>query len=425
MVKTKMHVDKNEKNKTDFIFMLGVFLIPFDNLIFAPSSGWATVSPLLFFLYLILNFKKIRLEISPIILLFFMFAIISSFINYLVYQPNISAFIDGISTLLLGISSYYAFKIYFNHNKSNSFILLLIIAYSISYIYGLLYLADIQIVNLIMGAIEKRHYDRLAYTFTEPSFISLHVYGIILPIIYIFKSNKNIKYLKFLCLLFVVTTFLFGSSTRFLIDSIFVLFFLIFFKIINDKKKTLIFIALLLLTVIILYKYSDYFMGDRISRIRELGVYADASLASRWFRINSSIHGYFESPINLFFGFGFSNSDYPFKLGYDIAFSEYANPYTEEVLSLKEMFNSQLFCMPIRLISEFGLVGVTLLIIWLIRYIKKGNILIFAIILYLYLQFDSYAFYSIWIYLFYVNYLGERKKEKVSCDYSYEYSLLI
>lgn len=41
----------------DIIFKIGIFLLPFENFFFAPSSGWATISPLVFVIYILLIFK--------------------------------------------------------------------------------------------------------------------------------------------------------------------------------------------------------------------------------------------------------------------------------------------------------------------------------------------------------------------------------
>ena len=46
------------------LFQLGLILIPFDNLVFAPSRGWATVSPIIFFIYIFINIKNISFVLN-------------------------------------------------------------------------------------------------------------------------------------------------------------------------------------------------------------------------------------------------------------------------------------------------------------------------------------------------------------------------
>lgn len=64
--------------------------------------------------------------------------------------------------------------------------------------------------------------------------------------------------------------------------------------------------------------------------------------------------------------------------------------------------------MPIRLISEFGIFIFLLIITYFIYIAKKSNInnkyLILFIFFYLYIQFDSYAFYTLWLVLFTLKY---------------------
>ena len=43
----------------NFLFYTGIALLPFENFFFAPSTGWAAIAPLAFFLYFIVNIRYI------------------------------------------------------------------------------------------------------------------------------------------------------------------------------------------------------------------------------------------------------------------------------------------------------------------------------------------------------------------------------
>ena len=43
--------------RDQFLFKLGVLLIPFENFWFAPSKGWAALAPLAFFAYCLWNIR--------------------------------------------------------------------------------------------------------------------------------------------------------------------------------------------------------------------------------------------------------------------------------------------------------------------------------------------------------------------------------
>lgn len=385
----------------DFIFYLGIFLIPFDNLFFAPSAGWATVSPILFFIYSILKCNKIRFNFNEKHLFVFLIVMIFLCFNSLYNGVDIPSVIDTISTLILGVATYFAFSIYFNDEGHNEKIVLniLFIAYSLSFLYGIVSILHIDFIDKILLIIEKRHYDRLSFSFTEPSFISMHMYGVLLPIIYFFKEHKKEVFrLKILMILFILMAFVFKSSTRFMLDTVIVLSIYGLTKLNYKKRETYIFLLIIPIIIVLALLVLPNILGDRINNIYHYGIYADASLASRWFRINACLKGYTDDPFHFMFGYGIANSDIPFKAGYDRAYLEYIHPYKDEINSLLNQFNSQLFCMPIRIINEFGFIVFLGLMILLF---KKEHIFIYIIMIFLYSQFDSYAFYTIWIYLYF------------------------
>ena len=174
----------------NILFKLAVFLIPFDNLFFAPSTGWATISPLLFFVYVFFNIKYLgivlRLEINKVI--FISFCVIYSFFLYLFNGINISNVIDSLMTLLLGICFYFALIIRYKllGNDKIKDLKILLAGYTISFIYGLIkYIAlefNLSFILSFFNMIEKRYYDRVSFAFTEPSFISVHIFGVLLLI---------------------------------------------------------------------------------------------------------------------------------------------------------------------------------------------------------------------------------------------------
>ena len=108
--------------------------------------------------------------------------------------------------------------------------------------------------------------------------------------------------------------------------------------------------------------------------------------------------------LNAFFGYGLGNSLIPLRSGYDDAMSEYKSTYLKEMLELSAPdFNndSVSYCLYIRFISEFGIILLFALFIYIKKLVKNSQFkykweLLF-ITLYLYVQFESYAFYSLWL----------------------------
>lgn len=390
---------KNRFSAQDLIFYLGVALMPFDNLFFAPSSGWATIAPFLFFIYVLINFNKIKF--NQFLLLFLGVLVSFSILGYVLYSISIANLIDSVATIVLGVSFFLALKIFFIDKGKNpsAFLSIIFYAYLVAFIYGLLFLLNIPAINNIMQSLQKRTYDRLQFTFTEPSFISMHMFGVLLPICLIFKKQKNCLKIKILICLYALLTVIASSSTRFLLDTVVVVCILglaFLFKGGISLKKLLILLAIILAFVVAIIVFRN---NPRIKYILEYGIYADASLASRWFRINAILKGLVKKPLSFLFGCGIGNASIPFNLGYDGALLEYINPYLAEVEALKNTTEVSFFCGHIRVIAESGLFIYLFIILYLMKN-SKGNYTLFFIIMYLYLQFDSYAFYAIWLLLF-------------------------
>lgn len=394
----------------DFIFKIGIILLPFDNLFFAPSNGWATITPIVLFVYVLFNIKYVfeiikkykNLLIIAIIMLIF------STISFFVYGLHISATLDTIFTLFLGICSLFAFEIYFIYKKNDikSITNLLIKVYMISLIIGWIqFLAikfEITPIYKLFDIFTMRNYmsvGRVQFSFTEPSFIGMHIFGVLLPLYFITKEKKILK----LILCFVISNFIFDSSVRFILDSVIVLLVLLFSYLIRHKK------ALILLTTIIVLVVTlnaTYTLNNRLKNIIDQGVYADNSLAARYFRITSSIYGYFNEPYGFFFGYGMGNSILPMKIGYSQAYSIYKGSYFDEIEQIANPNNfssNASFCLYTRIISEYGIIVFVLLAIYIsismIRSNFKYKYELLIILLYLYIQFDSYAFYTLWIFM--------------------------
>ena len=382
--------------------MLGVALIPFDNLFFAPSAGWASISPIIFFIYVLLNIKSIgRINRNIIRIIGFLYFLVTlSFVNFLFYPPQLSNIIDALSTLSLGITFLLALDIYLNIHKHDVEDILKILskAYTVSLYMGLIQLLSLKSGILfpfqILDLIQKRHYLKLTFSFTEPSFMSMHIYGILLFLIIMFPKSQYRKKLTKIFAGMIIIALLSGSSTRFLLDSLVVLLLYFFVQIKSVKRRA--FVALILVIGIL---FSGTVMNSRTQKIVNEGVYADSSLASRYFRVNASIHGYFTNYTGFALGYGLSNADYPLQEGYLEALAEYKNPYLSEVNALANQKVSQIFCLPVRIISEFGILVLLIIMIYLF---DRKNLFIYLLTWYLYIQFDSYAFYTLWMYIFFV-----------------------
>lgn len=403
-----------KKFNSDFIFLIGIFLLPFENFIFAPSAGWATITPIIFAIYIVFNFKffslkKLKEQTKKTKSLVCVFAaiLVFNFLAYLSVGIDIRNVINAMVSIGLGFVNFISMFIYYEKNKNlNKIIKIIIISYEITLIIGIIEFLTIKfnITALydFFSFIFKRNYmrnKRVQFFFTEPSFIGMHLFGILLPL-YLLSKNKRILGL---IITYIIASLVFNSGIRIIIDIIVVGLILMIYKLITKRK----FIILLSIPIIlILALIIGYNTNDRIRKIVDNGVYADGSLASRYFRIQSSTYGYIRDFPQVLIGYGVGNSLIPLRSGYEQAISKYKSSYVREMEELANPeFNddSVSYCLYIRFISEFGLLFFALFMYYLIKITKYSSFEYkwpyFIINLYIYLQFESYAFYAIWLYI--------------------------
>ena len=403
--------------KIDF-FTVGLFFIPFDNLFFAPSAGWATITPFFFCAYVLQNIKLLKKIIEKekkfiiALAMFMVYQIVLIFMN----GVHIRALIDTAGTLALGLSFFFSLVIRYevrNDNLMNDDGKKLLVAYIFSFVYGIIRLLAMNFSeNLleIFTFLEKRSYERLAFSFTEPSYIGIHIIGVLFLFSYLVSDRKLARKMFVLGVSFFVLQMIFSGSTRALIDiGVFLLLFIVRWSVKNPKRIVLNVSILLVIGVVI---FIIAFSSVRVRSITSQGVYADPSLASRFFRINAITQGFFDEPIRMLFGYGMGNMIIPFKSGYDAAVSTYASSYWEEVLVLGEAQEiDTLFCLYVKLISDCGLILTVLFFAYIIKKFinKKLDFTVLLMCLWLYAQFDSYAFYTTWLILFLCKYYDKEK----------------
>ena len=430
---------------SDFLFYLAATTMPFENLVFAPSSGWATITPLIFFLYAFLNLyylKPYLSKIRPILLFFAGFSILGS-LTTLFFHGRLDDYFSAYVPIILGLACLSSFlEFYAKHQKADlkaklqKLVSVIIIAYLISLLIGLLeYFAvkyHLTPVTDIFNLIFKRNYlakNRVQFFFTEPSFIGMHLFGVLLPLFWLTRR----KDLLFLIILYAYSALLFGAGVRIILDILIILIILAILYLPKTKEKLflpLTFVAFLIfLTSVsaINGRFHKIFFGflntspettvdcaleenqdteECRSLARQSGVNSDGSFASRVFRIKASLFGYTKSPLGFLTGFGLGNSIYPVRLGHAQAKKDYKSTYLKEINDLESPNyhdDSVSYCLYTRIISEFGIFALLLFVFYLILLAKNSKLFFryhyLFIILYLYLQFESLSFYAIWLFI--------------------------
>lgn len=430
---------------SDFLFYLAVASLPFENLIFAPSKGWATITPIILFLYAILNLYHLKphlKKIRPILLFFLGFSILGT-LTAIIFHGRLDDYLSAYVPIILGLTCLFSFlEFYSKHHgpelkrKLQFLVSIIIITYLLSLLVGLAeYFAlkyKIEPLTHFFDLVFKRNYlakNRVQFFFTEPSFIGMHLFGVLLPMFWLTRR----KDLLFLIGLYTYSAIFFGAGIRIILDVIVILFILATLYLPKVKEKLflpLIFVAFILfLTTLsaVNGRFHKIFFGflshgpetsvdctieenqdteDCLAQVRQSGINSDGSFASRVFRIKSSVYGYTKSPLGFLTGYGLGNSIYPARLGHAKAKKEYKSSYMKEVNDLENPSyhdDSVSYCLYTRFISEFGILAL-LLGLYYLYYLAKQSSLGYRynyllITLYLYLQFESLSFYALWLYV--------------------------
>ena len=420
MINLKKRLEKlPSRLNAELIFYIGIFFLPFENFFFAPSVGWATISPLIFAIYLLLKPKETISAFLKLrrIFVFFITAIILGSLTAFLNNVNTVDFFNAFIPLFLGAISLLSFFVFYEKTKDLSKVVnIVVIAYAICAVIGLFEFLALKLNNFtftnFLEDLFKRSYlknDRVQFFFTEPSFIGMHLFGVLLPLYWLSRR----KDLLFIIGLFIVEAIAFESGVRVIIDiAVVAALYFTYLLFINKKAK---FIPLILLILGLGFSFA-YNQNYRFKKIVDNGVYSDGSFASRYFRVQASVIGYAKTPAEALVGYGLGNSIKPIHVGYDEAYAAYDSDYKREVEAFDNIHyhdDAASYCLYTRFISEFGLIMTIVAIVFLIS-LTRGSILpqkwlYFAIILYLYIQFESLGFYALWFFITTMYFTNEKR----------------
>lgn len=392
------------------LFLLALITVPFDNLRIAPSAGWATISPFLFFAYVALNAKSaaalLRKNTLRVLLGLGVYEA-----AVLLVRGTTGQTIDSLGTVALGFAFYLALQLRYQSfgYDADRDARVLYHAYQAGLVYGLAQWYAIKHSGALLAflnSLQRRYPNppRVSFSFTEASFTGLHVYGMLFLFTYLVRDERLARRMLRLGACFVLVSVLAGSSTRCIVDTaVFAVLFLVR-SFALEREKLARNLALLAGGCAAFAAVAS--RSWRVQNMLRNGFTADASGATRLFRPQAILLGSLEDPITALLGGGLGNLHLLFNRGYAAARAAYTNSYTSEVDSIKDLTEmGSCYCMPIKMLGEWGAVLTLAVFAYLfVRFYQKrldGFVLVMT--LWLYVQFDSYAFYSFWLLLFLAN----------------------
>lgn len=412
-------------DRSDLVLVAAVALLPVDGTvigIYAPF--WTPISPWLFLLHTAMNWKWLPAVYRRFRMFFWLPAllVVMSVAGWMVFGFHPLAAAESLLGVVGALACLIALDIAIvqKHVDWRRLIHILIAAYWCAFAIGVVqWLAirlDVQCVIDYFSRLMQRQYvsdasvwggGRPQFLFAEPSYIGMHLYGVLLPLMWLMRHRDTVyaKRLRELIVVFAAGSIIMGAGTRIVLDSIVALAVVIVERT-RWRDLTMRRHGVLALFGTLVLGAISLVLDDRLNAIATHGMTGDGSFFARIYQSLGPLMGMAQRPWTLVTGFGAGNiadathlgaagaANLLRRLGGDGAGA--ANWYagvTHENMFTMSAWTSWLV--------EFGLIGAGLLCAMVLRHITrtagwhKTVVCWLVLVVYLYVQFEGYAFYAL------------------------------
>ena len=306
--------------------LLGIALLPVDGTtlgLYAPF--WSPISPALFAVYCLCNWRQLHIVAVKYLPMFLLpvACIILSIPGWLRFGIHFNAAFMSFTGLFGMLATLGALVIAFHIKRIpwNMPIRLLIAAYWCSFAVGVVQWFSIHLrfeplVNYFSHLMYRQYITdssvwgggRPQFLFAEPSYIGMHLFGILLPLMWLMRGRDSIyaKRLRDLIVVYAIGAMLMQAGTRIVIDSVVALLIaIIVHNTWHDRKQRLRgmaqFAGACLLGLL------GVLADSRLSSIAENGAQGDGSFFARIYQSLDPLCGLLAHPWTMFTGYGAGN----------------------------------------------------------------------------------------------------------------------
>lgn len=425
------------QSRSDYLFYLALALLPVDGTVIGIYMPfWTPISPWLFLLYAVANWrtvaKLIRSDLhhnggafpTPFIL-FPLVLIALSVFGWLTtaFHPvqALNSLLAAASVAACFVSLYIAIQK--KHLPWRPMVNILLAVYWLAFAVGVLQRVvvslDITCIRDYFAHLMSREYitssskwggDRPQFLFAEPSYIGMHLFGVLLPLHWMLRRKApDLAYnLAALIITFATGAVLMGAGTRIILDSLVALTAVIAVATAWRQRESRHRGLLQLIGVVVLSVIA-FAVNSRLSSIAENGAEGDGSFFARIWQSLGVLCGLAKHPMHLLFGFGAGNLSDATHLGsgtavhalQSLGFST-GNVFKAEQwyanVTPANMFTMSAYT---SFLGEFGLIGLAVLVSLVISHVtdahawNKTTVCWLLLVAYLYTQFEGYAFYAL------------------------------
>lgn len=430
----------------DVVFYLALVMLPVDGTVFGVYAPfWTPISPWLFMIYALLHpvlLVRLARRYTALSLAVPLVLVTTSIPGWYSFGIHPKPLVWSLAAVAGAWACFASLHIALSrkHLDWRPMAVTLLVVYALSFLVGvaqwLSIVLDVQSARSWFASLMARSYipaqskwggGRPQFTFAEPSYIGMHLFGVLLPVYWLIRRQTVFglqprprdrmlaRLIAVLITVYAAGAIVMGAGVRIILDSLIALAVVVTvsadFSVVRGRLVAVAeYVGIAVLTG------ATVVGNSRLSSLAELGLLrGDGSMAMRIWQTLGPLAGGLRDPLHLLFGFGAGNiadaakggaadaTALVGKLGGNAAApkSWYATVNHENVFTMSAYTS---------FIAEFGLIGFGVLVaavIWmLVRAVRVNGarddaaqcrwlICWFLLVAYLYVQFEGYAFYAL------------------------------
>lgn len=410
---------------SDFLFYAALAMLPIDGTVAGPYMPfWTPLSPWLFMAYAVANWRLLP-QVWYRFRAFFLFPVLLIVLSaadwYLVAFHRLPALVSlagvaGALACLIALDMALRIKRLSWRRMLDLLILVYWFAFAVGVVQWLSIMLDWASVKNFFIHLMSRQYisstshwggGRPQFLFAEPSYIGMYLFGVLLPLVWLVRGrdHKRANRLRILIVVFVAGSVVMGAGVRIILDSIIALVFVIIeMNSWHTWRGRLVAFGELVVTVGL--GACSVAVNHRLSSIAELGFDGDGSFYARLWQSLGPGAGALKHPKQLLLGYGAGNLSDATHQGADTAvrslerlgLNASAPKGWYAQVTPANMFTMSAYT---SFFVEFGLIASVILVALVLWWIShnhawnKTTVCWLLLTIYLYVQFEGYAFYAL------------------------------
>lgn len=416
----------------DLLFYLALALLPVDGTVVGiPLPFWTPLSPYLFLAYILANFCHLKVVVRRYLpfMLLPLFLMLTSFYGWFTIDLHKWVAVKSIGSVVLALACLASLEIALRIKRLpwKPMVTVLMVAYGFAFLVGVtqwsaIHLGSASITEFFERMMYRQYITvdspwdgpRPQFLFAEPSYIGMHLYGVLLPVYWLIRKSDRVFASRVAKLIFVFAfgSLLMGSGVRIILDSL-VALIVILMETTKWRTRRSRLRAIAGLMGIGGLAAAAVSINPRIGSIIRSGLDGDGSFSARIWQSLGPFMGATRQPLTLIFGYGAGNladathdgSVRALEILHSIGIPTDKPAYWFRTVGPDNMFTMNAYA---SFIVEFGLIGFFFGLCALIFLLtschswNKLSVCWLVLVAYLYVQFEGYAFYAIPLYLWYV-----------------------